>query len=90
MAIVLLSEHLAASGLGGGAVELDRGRFVALRTFRRKKQKDVAKALGITPGALSQIERKGNLGLARLLLAAALFDVPPSEIIYVRERHEVE
>jgi len=85
-AIAALSEYFERVGLDlRTGHNVDRFRFSELRKLREVSQKSLAEAVGVTTGAVSHFEaRNGSLSLARLLMAADLIDVPPSQFISVR------
>lgn len=62
--------------------------LLTLRLYHRKKQKDVARQLGLTPSYLSELEHGKKIPtMATLQKYAAAFDLPISNIIFVSENY---
>jgi DNA-binding XRE family transcriptional regulator len=86
-AVAALAEYFERSGLDLRAgYNVDRFRFSELRKLREVSQRSLAEAVGVTTGAISHFEaRNGSLTLVRLLVAAELIRVPPSQFISARK-----
>ncbi|HEY1682165.1 MAG TPA: helix-turn-helix transcriptional regulator [Candidatus Tumulicola sp.] len=81
VAFTKLRQFLDARGLNTGRWEPDRGAFQVLRRAK-VTQGALASAIGVSQSAVSQFEKgRTTLSLARLLLAAAFFEVQPNAII---------
>jgi DNA-binding XRE family transcriptional regulator len=72
----------AANLLPDGPVDVDPTRFAQIRILRRRTQQELASAIGVKPAVVSHLEKgRNSLALERLLLAAALLEVPLAQLL---------